>query len=1148
MRPVPFHLLFFRSALFGTAVFVWPLFAWCQYIYKSTSQLASGHWYKLGVDKDGVYAVSAMDLQQWGVPIIGQAIQGIRMFGHGGGMLYERSDSTPVDDVLEIPIYIVDNNGNQLFDGDDRIFFFGKGPVRWDFDNSCLKFAHTNNIYTDTAIYFLNFGGAESGLRIPTLPPSMGPPDTVLSAYEDLILLEKDSVNLIRSGRQWFWRRFDVINQHNFSINIPQMTGKPIRLRSAVAERCLSTPGSMYVRVNGMQALLHNPPTVSSHYEGALAAQDVRCGSIPVSGNSLQIQIIKADNTCEAAWLDYLEICAERWAVKSDGEQLFVWHSGTVGKGRVDFQLSGQLNGVRVWEVTQFQGPKEIPMSGNILKTVGGPQPPRFVVFRNEDAYKPSFWGRIEPQNLHALDAPDLIILTPPDFESEARRLADFRQKHDGLQTAVVTTLQVYHEFSHGQQDISAIRNFLQMFYQRSLQGHKMPRYLLLFGDASYDYKTHLNRTYREQGSQRININTNFVPTYQTINSLSRNGSSYGSDEFFAFLKPGTGLMETGVYGAARQDIAVGRLTIDSPEEARHVVDKLIAYASSPLALRPWRNEFLFVADDMDDNWEDIFVNTSEDMSGILKSQFPVWNRSKIYLDAYRQVISSGQRYPDAQRELDLRMNLGSLFISYVGHGGETGWASERILGMNQIDALTNQYALPLYYTATCTFTRFDDPGLRSGGERLLELPTGGAIGLISTTRPTSVIGSFNQNIIRNLATYSGISDMPRLGDILAKSKNQFGGTYPLMLLFGDPSQRLAYPEHIVKATQIAVDGDPADTIMKATSLVTISGVVENRDGQLLSDFNGRVYFTQFDKPGKSSTLQNDPPAKKINFQVDRSIVFRGQGLVQNGQWSVTFKVPIDINFTLGKGRMSMYAENGFTDAHGYEEFWIGGSSDNCPNTQGPDLDVFLNDTLYMPGAVAGTHLAVYVRAEDTDGINTTGAGIGHDLVAILEGPVNKTYVLNEFFNYEPGSYTRGSAQLPLGDVPDGNYLLRVVAWDNCNNPSDAFIHFTLDNSRLVLNHLFAYPNPATDQVTFSFNHNLAGHYLKAELRIFDLQGRLIHQQSKDLLNTGYRSIDLSWNCTTGGVKVAAGVYPYTVEITDEKGRTARAGSKLVIF
>lgn len=1118
-----------------------------QISYNSSSQLSSGFWYKLGIEKDGVYALSGADLQQWGVPVVGKSTASIRLFGHGGYMLHERTDSTPVDDVREVPVDVRDMNGNGIFDVEDKILFYGKGPVSWNYGSGCLGYTHVTNIYTDTAYYFLNFGGTTAGARITFSLPVSGVADTILTAYEDLILLEKDSVNLIRSGRQWFWRRFDVISQHSFSLTLSHLTSRPIALRSAVAERCLTGPGILYLRVNGQQTILHNLPTVSSHYEGPLAAYDVRCGSAFVPGNTLSIQIVKGDNVCESAWLDFVEIVAERMAVKTDGEQLHLRHSGTLGKNRVDYQLSGQLGQVRVWDVTQPTNPREIALQGSVLKTSGGSSLRQYVVFREEEAYKPSFFGRIEPQNLHGMAAPDLIIISPPDFLDEARRLAQFRQTHDGLDVAVVTPQQIYNEFSHGQQDIVAIRNFLQMFYLRNLNGDKMPRYVLLFGDASYDYKTHLNRTYREQGSQRININTNFVPTYQTNNSLSRNGSSFGSDEFFAFLRPGTGLSETMTYGSATQDIAVGRLTIDSPEEARTVVDKIIAYSSSPAALRPWRNEFLFVADDMDEGWEDIFVNTSEDMSNILKNEFPVWNRAKIYLDAYRQVISSGQRYPDAQRELDLRMNLGSLFISYVGHGGETGWASERLLGMNQIDALTNGSALPLYYTATCTFTRFDDPAIRSGGERLLELKDGGAIGLISTTRPTSVIGTFNRYIMRNIVT-PGPEGMPRLGDILRKSKNQFGGTYPLMMLFGDPSQRLAYPEHRVRATQIIVNGDAADTIMKATDLVTVMGVVEDKNGQLLSDFNGRVYITQFDKPGTASTLQNDPPAKRITFEVERSVVFRGQGIVQNGQWSVTFKVPIDINYTLGRAKMSLYAENGQTDAHGYREFWIGGSSDHCNNSEGPALEVFLNDTLYLPGMPAGANLAVLVRAEDPDGINTTGTGIGHDLVAIIEGPETKTYILNEFFNYEPGSYTRGSARLPLGVLPDGTYTLRVVAWDNCNNPSDAYLSFTLDNSRLILNNLFAYPNPASDFVTFSFSHNLAGHQLKADLRIYDIQGKLIHHKTEIIANQGYRSVDLTWNCSVGGTRVGAGIYPFSLTLTDEKGRTAHAASKLVVY
>jgi len=246
---------------------------------------------------------------------------------------------------------------------------------------------------------------------------------------------------------------------------------------------------------------------------------------------------------------------------------------------------------------------------------------------------------------------------------------------------------------------------------------------------------------------------------------------------------------------------------------------------------------------------------------------------------------------------------------------------------------------------------------------------------------------------------------------------------------------------------------------------------------------------------------------------------------------------------------MSLYAENGKTDAHGFQEFWIGGSAENCTNQEGPQLSIFLNDTLYTSGAIAGTHVAVYVQASDPDGINTTGTGIGHDLLAILEGTENKSYILNEYFNYDLGSYTSGHATLPLGDLPDGNYVLRVIAWDNCNNPSDAKISFKVDKSRLILNDLFAFPNPTSEGVTFSFNHNLAGKNLNATLRIFDIQGRLMYAREQVIQSSGYRNIDLQWDCSTyGGNRLAPGIYPFTLQISDEYGRSASASAKLIIL
>jgi uncharacterized protein YxjI len=583
------------------------------------------------------------------------------------------------------------------------------------------------------------------------------------------------------------------------------------------------------------------------------------------------------------------------------------------------------------------------------------------------------------------------------------------------------------------------------------------------------------------------------------------------------------------------------------------MVDKFIHYASAPECMADWRNRVLLVADDEDVlNPDAFFVPINEALDNIARTKFPEYNVDKLYLDAFDQVVTAGQRYPDAEKALLDKMNRGNLMLNYVGHGGELGITKERLMQINDVDKWNTLNNLPLWITATCTFTRFDDPHFVSAGEYVLMKPDGGGIALISTSRPIAPSQSqsmayMNAVFTRDTAT----GQMPRLGDVVRNGKNNSGGVWgiqPLLLLFGDPALQLAYPEFKVNTTQVLNADDEEIDTLRATQIIKVRGTVTDRDGFLLNDFNGWVYPTVYDKFSTLRTKQNDPAAVERIFELRKNILFKGKTKVENGNFEFVFKVPLDINYTFGEGKISYYAEDGMADAHGFHELTVGGSENNCQETQGPQISLYLNDDSFVNGGTANSNPSVFARLFDESGINLSGAGIGHDMLVKLEGPVNLEYIVNDFFLADAGSYQSGSLSYPLRDLPQGNYTLSLRAWDACNNSGTASIQFRVDTSGLVLNNLYNYPNPTNGGTTFSFEHNFAETDLQAELRIHSLQGTQIKLIRQTVNSPGFRSTEIYWDGTTdGGGRVAPGLYVYTLYLTNGKGKAVKASNKLVV-
>ena len=1130
--------------------------------FASASVLSSGNWYKVGVAQDGMYRITYNDLQEMGMDVASIDPRRLNVYGNGGGMLPQANDVFRHDDLVQNAIQVV-GEADGSFDQGDYIVFYGKGPHSWVEDTtSCGNFRHVFNVYSEQAFYFIT-ADRGTGRRLASIPSAGSGATHTVTKFDDYQFHESDNSNLLKSGRQWFGEEFDLQLSHSFDFGFSNVASDPGYLSTRLLAK--STVGTSYsVRLNGSTVENVNVPSSPGGYNKN-AEDEFTCSELQfASGNTnVSFNYSKGGNPSAVGWLDYIEIVLKRNLAMAGGQMAFR-DRGSVGTGNIaNFQIASANSSVQVWEVTDPTNvsKRELSLSGSVASfRVEADSLRQFIAFNGSSYSSPELIGQVSNQNLHGLAQADMIIVCHPDFWSEAERLADFHRSSETspLSVHIVSPAQIFNEYSSGAQDVSAIRDFMRMFYERSTSSADLPRYLLLFGDASYDYK------------DRLADNTNYVPTYESVESLTPT-ISYASDDYFGLLDPDEGAWASSASDAL--DIGIGRFVVRTLEDARVVVDKIYRYeelASNSIvnpngevceeggaqaALSPdWRNRIVFVADDEDSN---MHLNQADQLANLVDTMYPEYNLTKIYFDSFVQESTpGGQRYPEVSTNLNTEVQRGALIVNYTGHGGELGWGHERVLGVSDINSWSNYTNLPVFVTATCEFTRYDDPSRISAGELVHLNPEGGGIALFTTSRLVYSAPNFtlNRNFYLNLLVEQPYGP-PTMGDVIRMTKVASGGSVNNrnFSLIGDPAQRLAFPLHDVQT--LTVNGENINSLtdtINALELVTVTGTMRNRNGQAMSDFNGVVYPTVFDKTTEVSTLANDPSSSVQQFTVQKNLIYKGKASVTDGDFSFSFVVPRDIAYNYDVGRISYYAEGSGTNANGhFEDFVIGGSNENGATDEiGPSIGLYMNDESFAYGGTTDESPSLLAVVLDSNGINTVGNGIGHDITAVLDDNTNATLNLNDFYQADLDSYQSGRVVYPFSDLSEGTHNLRLKVWDVYNNSSEAYTEFVVaESAQLALEHVLNYPNPFTTSTSFMFEHNQPCNSLDVQVQVFTVSGKLVKTINETVLTQGFRNEPIEWNGLDDyGQKIGRGVYMYNLKITTPDGQKAEQIERLVIL
>ena len=779
----------------------------------------------------------------------------------------------------------------------------------------------------------------------------------------------------------------------------------------------------------------------------------------------------------------------------------------------------------------------------------------------------PAYVYNITNQNHHADKAADMVIIIPTTQKllAQAERLKAFHQEEDGLRINIVPADELFNEFSSGTPDANAYRRYLKMLYDRAESDDDMPRYLLLLGDCAWDNRM-LSQQWKNYSPD------DFLLCYESENSYSQT-QCYLSDDYFGMLDDGEG---GSLVSADQSDVAIGRISARDAEEATIVVDKILSYANNEQA-GSWQNMLCFMGDDGNNN---VHMADADSVARLVENRYPDFMVKRIMWDAYNRVSSStGNSYPDVTRLIKQQMQQGALVMNYSGHGGPGAISHEYVLRLNDFAEPTS-LRLPLWVTASCDIMPFDGQE-NNIGETALFNKKGGAIAFYGTTRTVYQ----PENRLMNLAFTNRVlsrddegEPMP-IGEAVRLAKNELISPGVILgydkqgnpirstdksvnrlqySLLGDPALRLAMPTRHLEIT--AINDTPltegVQLKVKAGSTAKVEGRIVGTDGQTDASFNGTMTAVVRDILEKITCRLNntgtDGASTPFVYYDRPNTIFNGSNQVKDGLFRFTFAVPKDISYSDQNALINVYAVNSdkTIEASGRSgSLILNGKAEQTSSEAGPSIYCYLNSESFTNGDAVNQTPYFTALLNDEDGINASGSGIGHDLELIIDGQMTTTYSLNDYFQYDFGSYTKGQVGFSIPTLSYGQHKLLFRAWDVLNNSSTAELSFNvvkgLEPNLLSVE---CSPNPAKTTTRFRIIHDRKGSEMDVKLDLFDTSGRHLWTYSETGVSTD-QVYTLDWDLVTdGGRRLNTGLYLYRVSISSDGSSYSSKAQKLIIL
>ncbi|NDW09889.1 type IX secretion system sortase PorU [Dysgonomonas sp. 520] len=1111
--------------------------------YAQNSVLSEGNWYKIKIESDGVYKLTYDDLKKMGL----SNPANVQIHGYGGQVLDEDFRNGYVDDLPKVSIWMSNSPAN--FGVGDYILFYGKGDIKWTYDGNG-EFTHAQHPYSSESFYFVteNSSGSNIVESVESLP--MG--SNIVTTFRDYALHEKELVNVDKSGRCFLGENFKSLPTQTFNFTLKNVTADPATITYRFTAKAQVNNAKLNVSVNGGTTKSDVVRVAESDLVARIVNSSISQSAL-TENTSVKVNYEQGSASDANVYLDYIRINYTRSLKPTGAVTLF---RSTVSDSNLGYKISNATTNMLVLDVTDNFVVKKVnaTLSESELSFAASNTSIReyaLVDLSATDIPKPSMVGKINNQDLHSLPQADMVIISQPLLYEQAKRLASLHE--DELSVIVISPEDIFNEFSSGKPDFSAYRRFVKMFYDRAQSEEEKPKYVLLFGDGSYDNKFITNHW--ESNDKR-----GMLLTYQTDNTnKSSLTGAYTTDDYIGFLDDSA---ETSL-GSNKLNVGVGRLPVRTVSEAKSVVDKIERYMDNK-EKGIWQNTITFVADDAVAKYsystERQHIEFSDNYAETLKKEHPWLVINKIYEDAFERVqTSSGFRYPDAQKAMHDKLEQGTLVLNYVGHGSERDWAHEQFLTYSMVEDMTNS-KYPLWITATCDYSRFDSNST-SGGKTALLNTKGGAIALFSTVREVEISknNTMNTAIVKHLFDFENGKPL-RLGDIMQRAKCESTLSKDenklKFLLLGDPALRLNVPDNIyqVKVTDInGLDASTEDIKIAALSDNRIKGQIVDMEGNIVPDFNGTLESVVFDNEQKLKTRGHAKEGGVVEENIIpyndfSNIIYMGTSQVTNGEFEINFVAPMDILYTEGYGKMNFYAhdETNAASAKGYfNQYTVNGTNEDLTRENvSPVIEkLYLNDESFKSGGKVNPTPLFYAKVSDNTGINLSN-GIGHNISLLLNDKTE--YNLSSYFVNQGASAREGYVQYQLPELSEGKHKLQFKVWDVWNNSSTEVIDFIVDNNYKPSIYSFTLGgNPAKEKVRFIFTSNIPGSNVKVKYKVYSLNGAEMWSYEENAVsNSTYYDWDLT---TSGGMRMKPGIYICRIFVSVDGGAESSKAAKLIV-
>ncbi|UCS91892.1 type IX secretion system sortase PorU [Echinicola marina] len=1054
---------------------------------------AQSSYFKIPINKSGIYKISQSDLQQFGASQIDQ----ISIYGRKG-MLPQKLAPSELE-LQEIPTKIVN----------DQLFVFLEGPHSLGISADSIHYQH--HFYSDTAFYLIKTNN-EQPKRIENKDYSS---PTVKQEFLYQIYAYKEATqNLLSSGRKWYSNRLFNGGISSFNIDIPSYDQGPLYYQARVMAQSLSN-STLSIRTGTNTFSQIDIPSVPNSTYGLKGREGFDHGFIAHTelGNISSFNLEMKGNDNGIGFLDYFLL-----GLPFDTQQLEDGIYFALGNPAISIKLRENLH---YWDVTDFHQPAIIKSQGNKISL---PQGRIMAVFNPEQVQNIPLPENIDLSARNHQGKAELIIIAAPSLLYQSERLAEHKMKK-GISCQIITPQEIYDAYNYGTRDITAIRNFLADQYHTSGQ----LKNVLLMGKGTFDYKN------------IIDGRPNLVPTYSSRNSLNPL-TSYSSDDYFGFLKFGQGDWLENETGDEVLSIGIGRLPVINPQEAKNIVDKIIHYENTALQLGNWKSKLLFLADDGDNN---IHLKHSEAHIERIREEHPEFMTEQLYLDDFKQLQEGDyQSAPAAKAALTEKLEEGVLLLNYIGHGNENTLMAERIYQTSDLQNWPESKHYPIFITATCEFGRHDSPFIRSGAEELLMGQKKGAIALLTTGRPVFSSINFDLNKAFIAALFSQKNGQYlSLGEIFKITKNNsLNGPYNRNFsLLGDPSLRLALPDlaiqTAIEAAEITITADS----LKAGNKALIKGkVIDPLTGAWMQHFKGEFHLTILDKPIEVETLGDEGPT--IKYTKDNNSLFRGTGEIIAGEFELEVLISPQIHQNFEKGKIRIFAIDSQSklEAFGAKSVLLGGKPEAATDdSSGPIIRLFAEDSLRDIHTISSTQIRLLARLKDESGIQISNHPEGQNISLKVNG--NAAIDISKYYHSINSSFKEGFIDTTVKGLQEGINILELTAYDQLGNSSTESLVITVEGSNhlKILDHK-TYPNPTNSISHFYIRHNRPDENINLQLNIYNMMGSIIYSTAERLIKADPEIKDLEWIFLRDITKIPAkGTYIYKLQLFSEADGTS---------